>query len=87
MVPIGAKSLRVDSFSDKAAKHFDIVAFFSRVFIALKLHLDGYESLDQPGPKVIKFSSIMPKSAAHEIRPAYKSQITNNCKFFLAKRS
>ena len=28
-----------------------------------------------------------PKLAEHEIFPANKSQITNNCKFFLAKYS
>ena len=36
---------------------------------------------ESPGPKVIKLFSC---STEHEICPANKSQITNNCKFFLA---
>ena len=37
------------------------------------------------GPEIIKL--IMLNSDEHEICPANKSQITNNCKFFLAKHS
>ena len=36
----------------------------------------------ESGREVINFFFML-NSAEHEIRPAYKSQITNNCKFFL----
>ena len=39
-----------------------------------------------PCLEVIKLFSIL-NSTEHEICPANKSQITNNCKFFLAKHS
>ena len=38
------------------------------------------------GPDVIK-TFFMLNSAEHEICPAYKSLITNNCQFFFAKCS
>ena len=37
----------------------------------------------RPGPKVITFSML--NSSEHEICSANKSQIANNCKFFLSK--
>ena len=39
-----------------------------------------------PRPEVIKLFPVF-NSAEHEICPANKSQITNNCKFFLTKHS
>ena len=39
-----------------------------------------------PGPEVIKLFFML-NSAEHEICPANKSQITNKCKFYLAKQS
>ena len=38
----------------------------------------------KPGPEVIRLFSC---STEHELCLANKSQITNNCKFFLAKNS
>ena len=44
------------------------------------------EGLDTSDPKVIKHFFML-NSTEHEIFHANKSQITNNCKFFLAKHS
>ena len=37
--------------------------------------------------KLLPGTFFLLNSAEHEICPANKSQITNNCKFFLAKQS
>ena len=44
------------------------------------------KNFDKPSPEVIK-RFFMLNSDEHEICPPDKSQITNNCKFFLATQS
>ena len=55
---------------------------FSTFKVFSLVHIGG-KSIKPRGHKTF----FMLNSAEHEICPAYKSHITNNCKFYLAKHS
>ena len=59
---------------------------FAQMYCINNIYLDILRWMDMqrpPGYKMI----FMLNSAEHKICPANKSQITNNCKFFLATHS
>ena len=61
--------------------------------VALKIKLESsgkhaaFTQVETPGPEVIEEVIKLLNSAEHEFFHAKKSQITNSCKFFLAKQS
>ena len=59
-----------------------IAALSRTLFSHIMLEASGSK---RQGPEIIKLFVL--NSAEHEICPANKSQITNNCKFFLVKHN
>ena len=76
---------------------FRLACFIPQIYLSRKIRKRTFEHASQAKIQIsLRVRAVWPQdyktffmlnSAEHEFCPAYKSQITNNCKFFLAKHS